>query len=237
MEKNSIKKLLLGQWLNDECIYNCILLLHRAIKPNIGFAFFWSNTVTALIDDSDEERRLRHTSYDKNDIWIMSIQRSEESHWALAVVHIPSKTIYHFNSFADEDWWKVEARASIIISSRGFFYTYILQQKIYGVVLLALPIKHSHIDGHSEDTHLGWTSQRLLVGSSIQLCVTLCSWIFQVSNNRLQRNSYDCGVWLLACVAAVLRGKSTVAALSDKTVTLFRKYLLGLILQLPIDSN
>ena len=123
MEKNSILKLLPKQWLNDECIFNCCLLIHRAVKPNLKFAFFWSNTVTALIDDPDEERmerRLRHTSYDTSDIWIMPIHRYEESHWALAIVHIPSKTIYHFDSFADEDWWKVEAKASFSKSFRVF---------------------------------------------------------------------------------------------------------------------
>ncbi|CDO73127.1 hypothetical protein BN946_scf185007.g181 [Trametes cinnabarina] len=47
----------------------------------------------------------------------------------------------------------------------------------------------------------------------------------------LQTNSYDCGVWVLACIAALLRGYHSVQ-LSQTDITRFRSDLLGLIISL-----
>ncbi|KAI9059331.1 hypothetical protein FKP32DRAFT_1668689 [Trametes sanguinea] len=47
----------------------------------------------------------------------------------------------------------------------------------------------------------------------------------------LQTNSYDCGVWVLACIAALLRGYHSVQ-LSQTDISRFRSDLLGLIVSL-----
>ncbi|TFK84575.1 cysteine proteinase, partial [Polyporus arcularius HHB13444] len=49
---------------------------------------------------------------------------------------------------------------------------------------------------------------------------------------RLQNNDYDCGVWLLACMAAVLRGYTTIAMTENKVVQ-FRSWLFLLAFSLP----
>ena len=49
----------------------------------------------------------------------------------------------------------------------------------------------------------------------------------------VQTNSSDCGVWLLAAAAAVFEGFDCVEA-CERDIAYYRKFLLGLILSLPI---
>ncbi len=44
----------------------------------------------------------------------------------------------------------------------------------------------------------------------------------------MQNNGYDCGVWVLACIAALLRGFHAVRLTSDQ-IAVFRTRLLALI--------
>lgn len=47
----------------------------------------------------------------------------------------------------------------------------------------------------------------------------------------VQTNSYDCGVWVLAAIAAVLRGFD-MTGLHEKDIHNFRRYLYCLVLSL-----
>ena len=49
-----------------------------------------------------------------------------------------------------------------------------------------------------------------------------------MQTSPLQTNSYDCGVWVLACIAAILRGYTSVK-LSAEEITDFRERVLGLV--------
>ncbi|KIN98611.1 hypothetical protein M404DRAFT_157308, partial [Pisolithus tinctorius Marx 270] len=49
----------------------------------------------------------------------------------------------------------------------------------------------------------------------------------------LQSNGYDCGLWVLAQVAAVLRG-CDVTNLREADMHDFRRYLQRLILRIPV---
>ena len=51
-----------------------------------------------------------------------------------------------------------------------------------------------------------------------------------MQSRRLQSNGYDCGVWVLACIAALLRGYETID-ISEKDVGKFRARLLGLLVE------
>ena len=44
----------------------------------------------------------------------------------------------------------------------------------------------------------------------------------------LQENSWDCGVWVLACIASILRGYTSVR-LSAKEISEFHRRIAGLI--------
>ena len=162
---DSIKRFLPSRWLNDECIYVGMLLLHRKINPTVGFAMFWSTTISSLMNDPHDVgrfSRLGYTKYDVRDIWLMPIHRLD--HWALIVVHVPGKTIYHFDSFADKNAWKdeVNVRIFLLFMFGNIHITH--YQKIYPVIcsLLHMKAKTFNYSG-AEVAHLGWTSQRLLV--------------------------------------------------------------------------
>ena len=49
----------------------------------------------------------------------------------------------------------------------------------------------------------------------------------------VQTNMYDCGLWVLACIAAVLRGYD-VPGLIEGDILHFRRHLHRLILALPV---
>jgi Ulp1 family protease len=51
--------------------------------------------------------------------------------------------------------------------------------------------------------------------------------------DRLQTNGYDCGVWVLASVAAVLRGFD-VTGFSEPDIPWFRQFIMYHILSLPV---
>ncbi|KAF8120229.1 hypothetical protein EV363DRAFT_1191626 [Boletus edulis] len=60
------------------------------------------------------------------------------------------------------------------------------------------------------------------------------SWMaYPVTVFPLQSNNYDCGIWVLASIAAVLRGYD-VTGLSEGDITCFRQYLHALVLSLPV---
>ena len=48
----------------------------------------------------------------------------------------------------------------------------------------------------------------------------------------MQRNDYDCGVWVLSSIAAVLRGFN-VTGLDQEEIPWFRHFLLMLVLAQP----
>jgi hypothetical protein len=54
-----------------------------------------------------------------------------------------------------------------------------------------------------------------------------------VSIHARQTNAHDCGVWVLACIAAVLRGHH-VPGCVEKDMLTIRTYLVKLICNLPV---
>ncbi|KIJ09168.1 hypothetical protein PAXINDRAFT_87848, partial [Paxillus involutus ATCC 200175] len=49
----------------------------------------------------------------------------------------------------------------------------------------------------------------------------------------LQKNGYDCGIWVLATIAAVLRGHNATG-LKDADMPAFRHYLRALVMSIPV---
>ncbi|KAJ7579774.1 hypothetical protein C8J56DRAFT_867767 [Mycena floridula] len=66
------------------------------------------------------------------------------------------------------------------------------------------------------------------------LTVPVESWkLIPSSSTVRQHNSFDCGVWVLAAIFAVLRGNETVGSISEENMTLVRGCILAGILNLP----
>ncbi|KAI0701749.1 hypothetical protein C8Q76DRAFT_633393 [Earliella scabrosa] len=57
-----------------------------------------------------------------------------------------------------------------------------------------------------------------------------------VTSDKLQTNGYDCGIWVLACIAALLQGFESVR-LSEKDIGRFRTRLLGLLIERTTDEQ
>jgi hypothetical protein len=92
--------------------------------------------------------------------------------------------------------------------------------------LVKIAIAH----GHSIDlVESGWTASPTSVGPFQCLLIPFAHH-YQV--DRLQTNGHDCGVWVLASVAAVLRGFD-VTGFSEADMPWFRQFLLYHILSLP----
>jgi Ulp1 family protease len=92
---------------------------------------------------------------------------------------------------------------------------------------------HGHLSAASEHSRClnEFVSMRLLVcyrNPSVEADFV----IVKVSEHPMQNNGYDCGVWILACLAALFNGKMAVK-LSETRLNLFRTYLAEWALKLP----
>jgi hypothetical protein len=87
--------------------------------------------------------------------------------------------------------------------------------------------------GHSIDvTESGWTASPTSVSLFFELNNTFTD-NYQV--DCLQTNGYDCGVWVLASIAAVLRGFD-VTGFSETDIPWFRQFIMYHVLSLPVSS-
>ncbi|KAK1233221.1 hypothetical protein PQX77_003630 [Marasmius sp. AFHP31] len=63
---------------------------------------------------------------------------------------------------------------------------------------------------------------------------TLSSWTARpLQTNRIQHNGYDCGVWVLWMIAAIIRGFD-YAFIEEKHIAHFRKYLSNIVRTIPV---
>lgn len=89
---------------------------------------------------------------------------------------------------------------------------------------------------HGNDLHVhtdGWTAQPVSVSrmASSALHVNI-NHLLQIQ--AVQTNDYDCGVWVLACIAAVLKGYQ-VTGLREEDMGAFRSFMLSLVCCLPTN--
>ena len=65
----------------------------------------------------------------------------------------------------------------------------------------------------------------------------LCSQMAHrcLQTDVIQKNGYDCGLWVLAGIAAVLRGYDVTNFL-DEDMAWFRRFIAGLIMSIPISN-
>ncbi|KAI0694292.1 hypothetical protein C8T65DRAFT_711030 [Cerioporus squamosus] len=73
-------------------------------------------------------------------------------------------------------------------------------------------------------------------GHEVPLAAMEGRWkAYPLVHRPMQTNGYDCGVWVLACIAAVLRGFHSVS-LAEKDIAEFRGRLLALVLQNTVTA-
>jgi Ulp1 family protease len=85
--------------------------------------------------------------------------------------------------------------------------------------------------GHLLDVRTdGWTARpvSVSVSSKVNMRFTHPNQI-----EPLQTNSYDCGVWVLVCIASVLRGYH-VTGLQEGDMAAFRSMMYRLVSSLPL---
>lgn len=153
-------------------------------------------------------RRVRDLEYWKKDVWILPIHRKHPvEHWVLCVILVNLNELLLFDSFASASGWERDVKVSIIPLRRwlGGCSDLDLQDIMAFITSLVLC---SNREGHPLHiiTEEGWTAQPLLA-------------------QAVQSNSYDCGLWVLAAIAAVLRGKHTTG-LVESEIGVFRQALL-----------
>ncbi|KAG2737448.1 hypothetical protein P692DRAFT_20761725 [Suillus brevipes Sb2] len=67
--------------------------------------------------------------------------------------------------------------------------------------------------------------------------IDLAGWVARPLNTkRLQNNDFDCGVWVLAAIFAVIRG-SRVTGLHEQDMGNLRRYVRSMVLALPALSS
>lgn len=86
--------------------------------------------------------------------------------------------------------------------------------------------RHHHVTTELD----GWTARPLKVSNNLSLWLHASK--LSSETTPVQTNGYDCGVWVLAAVAAVLRGRH-VTGLCEDDMHHLRHYLRALILSVP----
>ncbi|KAG1745422.1 uncharacterized protein EDB91DRAFT_1049851 [Suillus paluster] len=60
-------------------------------------------------------RNMSWTCYWAKDVWILPVHRpSNAGHWVLCIVHLESKELHLFNSFAEQQPWERDIKVSTI---------------------------------------------------------------------------------------------------------------------------
>ncbi|KAF9457042.1 hypothetical protein BDZ94DRAFT_1176434 [Collybia nuda] len=110
-------------WLNDTCINGIARYLHatlsHATSPVSRYSsqcalFSTFDLLMIRYNASDEEiwRRTRKLEYWSKDVWILPIHRRTPKHWVVCTIHLSSRKLYLFDSFAARAPWKHEIQVS-----------------------------------------------------------------------------------------------------------------------------
>ncbi|KAJ7573267.1 hypothetical protein C8J56DRAFT_1132067 [Mycena floridula] len=185
------------QWLNDDCISVTSSVLFDHVFPDhcSPHIALLSCYVTSQTRTEGVWRTAKHSLYWSRSIWLLPVNRVDESHWVLYIVYVNSGIIRMFDSFGHPP---KEDEVQRIVN------------------LVRFLIDSANRNGHS-------------------LTVPVQSWRVQSlvnPTNPLQRNSVDCGVWVIAAIFAVLRGKETVGGISEGDMDVVRECILQGVLNL-----
>ncbi|KAG2104041.1 uncharacterized protein F5147DRAFT_775752 [Suillus discolor] len=191
--------------LNDSCVNGCAVLLYLEavqLSPMAEqYAILSTHDLPRIRYNAPDNvlwRNMSWTSYWTKEVWILPIHRpSDVGHWVLCVVHLQTKELHLFDSFAERKPWKSDTKDIMKLIAR----------------LLSIARQHDHVFNVNIDFD-GWLAHPLVT-------------------DALQTNGFDCGVWVLAVIAATLHGYHCTA-LGEGDMHMFRYYLRTLVLQIPV---
>ncbi|KAK1233976.1 hypothetical protein PQX77_002834 [Marasmius sp. AFHP31] len=193
-----------AQWLDDECINGCGALLEQSFRvPELDCVMFSTYVIQEVLKNS----ACTETA------WRIA---SPTKYWAKSVWILP---IHNH----DEQHWalaivRVEEEQIQLFNSFGSYgFVSHWLPKIQAVVsrLVTMAKDHGFVPTFPSLSSLSTWSARPL----------------QLS--RIQHNGYDCGVWVLWVMAAVIRGYE-YAMIKEKDIHRFRKYLANLVRSIPV---
>ncbi|KAJ7573032.1 hypothetical protein C8J56DRAFT_805348 [Mycena floridula] len=201
--RRDIRRFKRGRLLNDDCmsVGSSVLFDHVFPDHSSPHIALLSCYVASQTKTESVWRTAKHSLYWSRSIWLLPVNRVEESHWVLYIVYVNSGIIRIFDSLGHlpkED----EVQVSLL-------------QRI--VNLIRFLVDSANRNGFS-------------------LMVPVDTWQVQPlvnSTNPLQRNSVDCGVWVLAAIFAVLQGKETIGGISEGDMDAVRQCILQGVLNLP----
>ncbi|KAG2125361.1 uncharacterized protein EDB93DRAFT_1244054 [Suillus bovinus] len=185
--------------LNDTLINGCAALLYSEslqVSPAVEqYAILSTHDLPCIRYNASDDRLWRNiswTGYWAKDVWIIPIHRpSIVGHWVLCIVHLQSKEIHLFDSFAEQRPWKSDVK------------------DIMKLIVRLFNIARQHDRAFRVNIDFdGWIARPLIT------------------------NGYDCGVWVLAMIAATLRGCHSTA-LKEDNMPAFCHYLRTLVLSIP----
>ncbi|KAJ6542921.1 hypothetical protein B0H19DRAFT_1076947 [Mycena capillaripes] len=155
------------------------------------------------------------TEYWTKSVWLLPIHRPAEQHWVCAVVDIPSQSVYCYDSLASQSGWRrdlcVGSAASLCLPNLTFDW--------YIMVLITRMVVLANRNGHP--LHVLTAEEPWPVYP-----------MFQV-NCAEQTNGYDCGLWVICTLVAVMRGFSG-AEVYERDMASARSLLADHICTLPI---
>ncbi|KAG2092828.1 uncharacterized protein F5147DRAFT_821605 [Suillus discolor] len=202
--------------LNDTCINGCAMLLYlEAVQLSRmveQFAILSTHDLLRIRYNAPHDvlwQNMSWTRYWAKEVWILPIHRpSHVGHWVLCVVHLRSKELHLFDSFVERKPWKVNIKVP---------WTKLIQDIMKLIArLLGIARQHNHMV-HVNIDFDGWVAHPLIT-------------------EVVQTNGFDCGVWVLAVIAATLHGYHCMG-LREEDMHAFQHYLRTLILQIPGSSG
>ncbi|KAG2343347.1 hypothetical protein BDR05DRAFT_884361 [Suillus weaverae] len=104
--------------LNDSCINGCAVLLYLEavqLSPMAEqYAILSTHDLLHIRYNAPDDVlwcNMSWTSYWTKEVWILPIHRpSDVGHWVLCIIHLQSKELHLFDSFAERKPWKVTPR-------------------------------------------------------------------------------------------------------------------------------
>ncbi|KAG2021067.1 sentrin-specific protease [Coprinopsis cinerea AmutBmut pab1-1] len=194
--------------LNDECMNGLAAHFYHSIVPDLSFGDFNCAPECALF--SSHDLLMVKARYTDGDFW----RRTKgTSYWCKALWILPIHR-------PDEHHWVLAVvypreRRVVLFDSlgrrRGWDHDLQLIMKFVCRLVIA---SNAHGFPLPIVVEEGWSAS-------------------PVTLSPLQSNSYDCGVWTLACIASLLRGFH-LPAITENEVHLFRHILLQHVLALPV---
>ncbi|KAK1223885.1 hypothetical protein PQX77_013219 [Marasmius sp. AFHP31] len=191
------------RWLDDQCINGCAALLQRTLRV--------SDFDCAVLSSFVVPELLRHGSRTET-AWRLV---RDTKYWTKGTWVLP------IHDEAEQHWAlavvrieKEQIHVFDSFGSRSFVSGWVSKIQVVIGRLVNLAKDHGFVPPFPSLSMLpSWTAQPLQIG-------------------RIQRNGYDCGVWVLWVIAAVVRGYD-YAFIDEKDIVRVRKYLANLVRTIP----